>query len=132
MNGEYATRYFSSGVLEPKVGVATSENPISRPPHRGVMTGFWNPVTFFGYAPFTGEPSCQPLARSIVRISLKRSRLEKQSHVVKDNFLNWINTQWYLTTCAISIYYPKWYYNLWILKIPFGLYSKPLLVHDLI
>ena len=30
-----------------------------RPPHRGVMTGFWNPVTFFGYAPFTGEPSCQ-------------------------------------------------------------------------
>ena len=30
MNGEYATRYFSSGVLEPKVGVATSENPISR------------------------------------------------------------------------------------------------------
>ena len=32
MNGEYATRYFSSGVLEPKVGVATSENPISRHP----------------------------------------------------------------------------------------------------
>ena len=30
MNGEYATRYFTSGVLEPKVGVATSENPISR------------------------------------------------------------------------------------------------------
>ena len=32
LNGEYATRYFSSGVLEPKVGVATSENPISRHP----------------------------------------------------------------------------------------------------
>ena len=32
VNGEYATRYFSSGVLEPKVGVATSENPISRHP----------------------------------------------------------------------------------------------------
>ena len=32
MNGEYATRYFTSGVLEPKVGVASSENPISRHP----------------------------------------------------------------------------------------------------
>ena len=32
VNGEYATRYFTSGALEPKVGVATSENPISRHP----------------------------------------------------------------------------------------------------
>ena len=32
LNGEYATLYFTSGVLEPKVGVATSENPISRHP----------------------------------------------------------------------------------------------------